>query len=518
MKIFTKAFISVFSVLFLLTGLPFTPGFADGNRKILVSDTDELILALENVRAGDEIILKEGVYQNDKWLGEWAAFYAKADGTPDNHIILRSEDSENPAIISGVTQENKVALKIIGSYWEIRDLKVCEASKGIFLQQSEHSVISNCEVYNIGSEAIHIIDNSSYNLVENCYVHDAGTVVAKYGEGIYVGSAKNAEDYGFDCHYNTIRGCRLGPNIAADHVDIKEFTIGTIVENCTFDGTGMKNENGGNSFVEIKGNNAIIRNNTGYRNGCENQLYGFDLNVQIDGWGQNNKIYDNTLYLDTDECYIVKEWNCSTEVFRNTAYPETATYSGNKTLQVTGFEYSGDINEDGIIDFTDLQTLQNFIMQREVKHISNSNSDLVNDNNLDIFDICALRKRITENELNYKPRIHVSYNKEDAGKWRMTNGLGGRELTFVLAAEPEHKLNLGWGYWDPNLINDETGKSGKWVQISLGQHTLDENGETSITVELPEAVTSVALQVYDYLDGSEKLNKDEVQLAKVFTE
>ena len=111
--------------------------FADNSREVLVTTSDELLAALADARAGDEIILREGIYQNDVFLGDgiWSAFYAKADGTAEQPIILRSEDPKHPATISGVTQENKVALKIVGSYWEIRDLKVCEAQKGIFLQQ-----------------------------------------------------------------------------------------------------------------------------------------------------------------------------------------------------------------------------------------------------------------------------------------------------------------------------------------------------------------------------------------------
>ena len=170
--------------------------FADNSREVLVTTSDELLAALADARAGDEIILREGIYQNDVFLGDgiWSAFYAKADGTAEQPIILRSEDPKHPATISGVTQENKVALKIVGSYWEIRDLKVCEAQKGIFLQQSEHSIISGCEVYNVGAEAIHIIDNSSYNLVEDCYVHDAGTHTPQYGEGVYIGSSKKCTE------------------------------------------------------------------------------------------------------------------------------------------------------------------------------------------------------------------------------------------------------------------------------------------------------------------------------------
>ena len=43
----------------------------------------------------------------------------------------------------------------------------------------------------------------------------------------------------------------------------------------------ISGENGGNSFIEIKGNDVIIRHNTGHRNGCEKQLYGFDLYAPV---------------------------------------------------------------------------------------------------------------------------------------------------------------------------------------------------------------------------------------------
>ena len=83
------------------------------SRQILVTNTTELLDALANAQAGDEIILKEGIYQNDKWTGKWAAFWSEADGTPEQHIILRSEDPAHPAVICGVTQENKYALNIL---------------------------------------------------------------------------------------------------------------------------------------------------------------------------------------------------------------------------------------------------------------------------------------------------------------------------------------------------------------------------------------------------------------------
>ncbi len=515
MKRYGRMAAGITAGVLIASAMPFV-GMADGRREVLVTNTEELIAALADAKAGDDIILREGLYQNDTNLGEWAAFHAIADGTAEQHIVIRSEDPAHPATISGVTQDNKVALKVIGSYWEIRDLIVCEAQKGIFLQQSEHSIISGCEVYNIGSEAIHIIDNSSYNLVEDCYVHDAGTLYPQYGEGVYIGSSKNTEGYGYECHYNIVRGCNFGPNIAADHVDIKEFTIGNIVEQCTFDGTGIKGENGGNSFVEVKGNNCIIRNNVGYRNGNEIIPYAFDANVQLEGWAQNNKIYDNTLYMDTTDCYIFKEWNCATEVFRNTTDPGGLTCSGNKTLQVLGYELSGDASEDGMVDAYDVRCLQNHILDRDVVHISETNAELTGDQQLNGFDLALLKRKLLSGETD-SARISVSFTKEDAGKWRMCNGLGGRTLTFTLQGEAGYKLNMGWGYWNPNETNPETGAAGLWNQISLGSHTLDANGLAEITVELPPDVTSVALQVYDYQNGSEKLDKNDVTLVHAMT-
>ncbi len=514
MRNFTKWMAVGMCAVCLSTSLP-SPAYADTCRTIHVSDTQQLIVALADVRAGDEIILKSGLYQNDEWNGAWAAFFADADGTPEHPIIIRSEDPSDPAVISGVSQENKVALKIMGSYWQIRDLKVCQAQKGIFLQQSEYSVISGCEVYDIGLEGIHIIDNSCNNLVENCFVHDTGTYKPQYGEGIYIGSAKNTTDYGYECNNNTVRSCRLGPNIAADHVDIKEYTTGNVVENCTFDGSGMKGENGGDSFVEIKGNNCHVRNNVGYRNGCEKVLSAFDLNVQLDGWGQNNKIYGNAVYMDTEACFLVKAWNCNTYVFRNETEPANLGCSGNKIIEVLGFTLNGDTDEDGACTRNDVKTLQEALVCQKTAHFSQANADVNGDGKVNVLDLCLLKQGgeiVTE-----KAEMSVRFQEEKPGKWRMCNGLGGKTMTYHLEGIPGGTLNLGGGYWNPNAVAED-GSNGVWTQKSFGEVILDENGTCTLNVALPEAVTSVALEVYDYTVNGAAQDKDGVELVKAVAE
>ncbi len=516
MKAFAKLTASALAAVLMCGAMPALT-YADSTREVLVTTTEELIAALNDAQAGDEIILQQGVYQNDTWTGEWAAFYSGAEGTAEMPITIRSQDPENPATICGVNEENKMALYITGDYWIIQDLKISTASKGIMLDNSNYSIISNCEVFNIGTEAIHLRDNSSYCVVEECYVHDTGTVTAGYGEAVYIGSAYSTTGYGYECHYNTVKNCRFGPNVAAEHVDIKEYTIGNVVEGCTFDGTGITGENYANSFVAIKGNNTIIRNNTGYRNGCENVLYAFTLSVLVEGWGQNNKIYDNTVYLDTTDCYLVKEWNCATQVFRNTAEPAGVTYTGNKTIQVLGFEMNGDSNEDGLFDTTDIKNLQSHLLGNKVTHISGENSDLYADVQLDAVDLCLLKRQLMQGSEIDTPIISFGFTEEAAGKWRMCNGLGNRTVTYHLSASPNGNLNMGGGYWDPNYENDD-GTKGKWIQLSLGSFTPDESGNVTISLDLPEAVTNVALQVYTVKDSSgNALEKDSVELIKATT-
>lgn len=299
-----------------------TSGEAE-THQVYVKNTEELKNALESARAGDEIILAAGEYVYSGATPKGYMFTSSADGTEEEPIRIHSEDPENLAILSGSSTAENYVLSVSGDWWEIRDLKITNAQKGIMIDNSNHTKIVNCEVYQIGSEGIHLRDNSSYCLIEDCSVHDTGVVSPGYGEAVYVGSAYSTTGYGYDCHYNTIRNCKLGPNVAAEHVDIKEYTIGTIVENCTFDGTGMSGENSAKSFINVKGNDCIIRNNIGYRNDCMAIQRAFEQNNVVEGWGQNAQVYGNKVYMDTTtntwgkKMYFLNAWDCSATVWDN---------------------------------------------------------------------------------------------------------------------------------------------------------------------------------------------------------
>ncbi len=290
---------------------------------IYVSDSDELKNALENASAGDEIILKAGTYIYNGTSNQWRTFICEADGTEKKPIILRSESPDNPAVIDGTTTSEYYGLTITGDWWIVKDIKVTNAAKGIIVDNSNYTKIIGCEVYNTGTEGIHLRDGSSYCVIDSCKIHDTGVISPGYGEGIYIGSAKGTEEYNHICDYNTVRNCEIGSNVAAECIDIKEYTTGTIVENCTFYGKGCSGENYSKSFVNIKGNDCIIRYCTGYRNNCDKITRAFEQNNVVDGWGQNAFIYGNKVYMDTaltsdsKKMYFLSSWDCSCTVWDN---------------------------------------------------------------------------------------------------------------------------------------------------------------------------------------------------------
>lgn len=63
--------------------------------------------------------------------------------------------------------------------------------------------------------------------------------------------------------YNEILNNHIGPNVAAESIDIKEGSCCGTIKGNTFDGTGMKGEHDADSWVDVKGDKYDIQDNTG---------------------------------------------------------------------------------------------------------------------------------------------------------------------------------------------------------------------------------------------------------------
>lgn len=304
-----------------------------------VTTIDELFVAMRNAQPGDVIRVASGTYDYTTYQGA-QKIDTSAEGTEDAPITLTAADPENPPIITGTSAENGYVIQITGDYWILENLKITTSQKGIVLDNSNHSIIRNCEVYNIGSEAIAIRDGSSYCTVKDSYIHDTGTVTPGYGEGVYIGSAKSVTGFDYKCDYNTVDGCTF-KNVAAEHVDVKEYTTGTEIMNCTFYGDGMTGANYAGSFVDIAGNDVNVHGNIGYRNGNTNIVAAFELHEQVEGWGYHCIFTDNTVYMDqpygavdtSRRMYVVDGWYSDFSVRNNqVAY-------GNGLVPADSWEY-----------------------------------------------------------------------------------------------------------------------------------------------------------------------------------
>ena len=288
-----------------------------------VSTSEELLLAMRNAKPGDVIRIASGVYDYTAYQGA-QKFDSSAEGTKDAPIILTAADPDDPPVITGANTEHGYVIHISGDYWILENLKVTTSQKGIVLDNSNHFVIRNCEVYNTGAEAIAIRDGSSCCTVKDSYIHDTGLITPGYGEGIYIGSAKSTSGYDYKCDYNIVDGCTFR-NIAAEHVDVKEYTTGTEIMNCTFYGDGMTGANYAGSFVDIAGNDVNVHDNTGYRNGNTNIVAAFELHLQVEEWGYHCVFTDNTVYMDQPygavdtnrRMYVVDGWYSDFSVKNN---------------------------------------------------------------------------------------------------------------------------------------------------------------------------------------------------------
>ena len=214
----------------------------------------ELTSILKSVKPGDTIELASHNYKGK--------FVATQSGTKENPITLTgSKDS----VISG----SSYGLHLDGAnYWVLKGFTVANSKKGIVLDKCNHNVLDGVTVRDIGDEGIHLRTHSSDNIVKNCHIHDTGKSQPSYGEGLYIGSSVNnweklTEGKPDQSMRNQIINNVIGPNVAAESVDIKEGTCCGVIEGNTFNGNGMKGENSGDSWIDVKGESYTIENNKG---------------------------------------------------------------------------------------------------------------------------------------------------------------------------------------------------------------------------------------------------------------
>ena len=251
-------------------------------RAVPVRTARELQRALDKAARGQRIQLADGVYQGE--------FVLRRSGTASQRIALCGT---RRAVLRGDTLKEGYVLHLDGAdHWTLSGFTVTNGEKGVMADQANHNVVQDVAVHHIGHEGIHLRNFSSDNLVKGNLVHHTGLRKARYGEGVYVGSAHSNWCQHSGCKpdrsdRNRVLGNRIGPEVTAESVDLKEGTSSGTVSGNVFTGRNMT---GADSWVDVKGNAWTVQGNRGSLSPQD----GFQVHVEAPGWGRGNKIAGNS--------------------------------------------------------------------------------------------------------------------------------------------------------------------------------------------------------------------------------
>jgi hypothetical protein len=249
---------------------------------IKVSTAAELTSALSRARPGASISIADGIYPGH--------FVAGTSGTAANPIWLCGSSR---AILDGGSVKSGYVLQLApASFWRVVGLSVRGGQKGIVTDGTTGSFLQGLTVTDVGDEGIHLRAMSTKNVVRSNTVARTGRYNAKFGEGVYVGSAvKNW------CAYSACRPDRSDDNqiidnrisaTTAENIDVKEGTTHGLISGNTFSGVGGLTA--ADSWVDVKGTGWVIESNVGQQSPGD----GFQTHQILSGWGTRNVFAHNT--------------------------------------------------------------------------------------------------------------------------------------------------------------------------------------------------------------------------------
>ncbi|MGP3979622.1 right-handed parallel beta-helix repeat-containing protein [Streptomyces sp. KR80] len=240
---------------------------SDTSAVIHVKDAKELKAALLSAKGGDTIQLADGTYQGN--------FKTTAGGSSGSPVTLTG----SPKAV--LTAGGGYGLHINGgSHWNLKGFTVTGGQKGIMMDGANNVHIDSITVHDLDMEGVHFRKSSSNGSIKNSKIYNTGKNGRGMGEGVYVGSAGGTSDKSNNI---LIQANTIGPGVGGENIDVKEGTTGTKIIGNTFDGSGLTGANYDDSWVDVKGNDVLVENNTG----TKTTNNGFETHEVQSGWGCN---------------------------------------------------------------------------------------------------------------------------------------------------------------------------------------------------------------------------------------
>ncbi|MEV0565061.1 cellulose binding domain-containing protein [Dactylosporangium sp. NPDC050588] len=312
-----------------------------GGSTVDVSTAAQLEAALAGARPGQTIRLAPGVYDG--------SFIGTTPGTAAAPITVtgpRTAVLTNPAGAGSGPScpvptpgwDPGYGFWLAGApYWRLSGFTVANAKKGVVVDDSPHVTLDGLYVHHIGDEGVHFRRSSSDGVLRGSTIEYTGTAQPAYGEGVYLGSANS----NWACHGNTggvdrsdrvqVLDNRIGPYVAAEHIDVKEGTVDGVIRGNTFDGRGIAGQNSADSWVDVKGTGYLIQGNTGTFAPPGTFANGYETHNPVAGSGCGNVWRDNRSDLGGAGRYAVNVTSTS-----KCAGNLNVVYSSNSVTNATG--------------------------------------------------------------------------------------------------------------------------------------------------------------------------------------
>ena len=272
----------------LLVSLFFTSLHA---QVVNVSTATQLQNALNAAQPGQTIVIADGVYDRSSGIFN---IPPGVNGTASSPITLLG--SRQAVLTTGI-KSTGYGLHVNGvKHWILKGFTTRLCKDGIMIDSSQYITIDSVQTTQTGNSGIHLRSYSSYCTINNCYIDSAGIDIPDYGEGVYIGSAYSnwptyTQGNPDTCNFNIVTNNRFGSAVAAENIDIKEGTKYGLIRGNIFNGAGLKNQNGGDSWIDAKGNYYLIEDNVGNNT----YLDGFQTHIAQPGWGNYNIFRNNVM-------------------------------------------------------------------------------------------------------------------------------------------------------------------------------------------------------------------------------
>lgn len=237
---------------------------------VQIRSVAELDAAISTAQAGNVICLQPGTYDAAQGKDKTIKIDGK-NGLAGKPITLRGQAG---VIITNTGSEPGIYVNK-SSYIELDNLAIQDVTRAIMLDGASRVSMSKLNVTRTAQEAIHFRTRSTHNVLINSRISHVGVdtqnghpAVRRFAEAIYVGSAQSnwlkvmgSATSPDESNNNCISGNTVGPQVAAEAIDVKEGTSQTYILNNSFDLSGISGHNFADSALDLKGSHIYVGHN-----------------------------------------------------------------------------------------------------------------------------------------------------------------------------------------------------------------------------------------------------------------